>query len=383
MKKILCSIAAIAATLFLGLSLSAQEKAPYVTSLGGENWFIGIGGGLNTNYDNGKFSVKPFSIAVDANVGKWFTPSWGARVGYHGFQAHAADPTNWFSGTDKFLYHFAHVDGLWNISNAIGGYKETRFWEFVPFLQAGVVIGSTAKSTVSNIALGAGIMNKLRLGEKVNLTLEVGSVVAPEQAFRNGSGRFTFFPSATLGLMFNLGKSDFEVYRPAPIVDLPDYNGIIAKLKNEIAVTADKLTGANNTIAALKDKLAAYNLVDGKTYDYKDGKFTEAAPKTEAQPEIFYFDVSKTTLSERELARLEFYAKNTFKKDQKLLITGGADAGTGSAAINAKLSKQRAEYVKNLLVNTYGFNPANLETEAEVLGTDSPIKGRIVTIRVK
>lgn len=381
MKKILCSIAAVAATLLLGLSLSAQEKAPYVTSLGGENWFISVGGGVNATYDNEHFLFKP-GIGVDANIGKWFTPVIGLRAGYHGFNNYAADTKNWFTGADKFGYHFGHVDVLYNLSAAIGGYKETRFWEFIPFLQGGAVVGVGDKALV-NMGLGAGLMNALRLGDRVDLTLEIGAVVTSESTFRNGGGRFVFFPSASLGLSFNLGKPDFDVHRPAPIIDLPDYTGMIAALKDELSGTIQKLGAANGTIDGLRKKLAAYNLVDGKTYDYKNGVFTEAAPKTEAQPEIFYFDVSKTTLSERELARLEFYAQNTFKKDQKLLITGGADAGTGSAALNAKLSTQRAEYVKSLLVNNYGFNPANLETAAEVLGTDSPIKGRIVTVRVQ
>lgn len=382
MKKILCLFAAVAATILLGLSLSAQEKAPYVTSLGGENWFISIGGGVNACYDNNIFLIKP-GIGVDANIGKWFTPVIGLRAGYHGFTNYAADPSGWFTDVNKFGYHFGHVDVLYNLSAAIGGYNERRFWEFIPYVQGGLVVG-TGNGTVSTMGLGGGIMNALRLGEKVDLTLEIGAVISPESAFRHGHERFVIFPSASLGLSFNLGKSDFQAYRPAPIVDLPDYTGMIAALKDELATTIMKLGSANETIDNLKKKLAAYNLTDGKTYLYKNGAFTEAAPKNaEAQPEIFYFDISKTTLSERELARLEFYAKNTFKKDQQLLITGGADAGTGSAAVNERLSRQRAEYVKNLLVNTYGFNPANLETNAEVLGTDSPIKGRIVTIRVK
>jgi outer membrane protein OmpA-like peptidoglycan-associated protein len=276
------------------------------------------------------------------------------------------------------------VDVLYNLSTALGGYKESRFWEFIPFLQGGLVVG-TGNGNVSTMGLGGGLINALRLSKAVDLTLEIAAVISPESAFRHGHERFVVFPSASLGLSFNLGKSDFQVYRPAPLVDLPDYVGMIAALKDELSGTISKLGSANETIDNLKKKLATYsNLVNGKTYLFKDGAFTEAEPKTaEAQPEIFYFDISKTTLSERELARLEFYAKNTFKKDQQLLITGGADAGTGSAAVNERLSRQRAEYVKNMLVNTYGFNPANLETAAEVLGTDSPIKGRIVTIRVK
>ena len=100
-------------------------------------------------------------------------------------------------------------------------------------------------------------------------------------------------------------------------------------------------------------------------------------------PEILYFDLGKATLSGRELARLEYYAENTFKKDQKLLVTGCADLGTGTREANDRLSKQRAEYVKNILVNQFGFNADNIETKADVMPGDAPIKGRIVTIEVK
>ena len=68
--------------------------------------------------------------------------------------------------------------------------------------------------------------------------------------------------------------------------------------------------------------------------------------------------------------------------NQKLVITGGADLGTGSLETNKRLSKQRAEYVKNILVNQFGYKDANITTEADVIPSDSPIKGRIVTIEV-
>ena len=100
-------------------------------------------------------------------------------------------------------------------------------------------------------------------------------------------------------------------------------------------------------------------------------------------PEILYFDFAQTKLSERELARLEYYATHTFNPGQKLLITGGADAGTGSKEVNDRLSRQRAEYVRDILVKQFGYKAANIETVADVIPSDSPIKGRIVTIEVK
>ena len=62
-------------------------RGPYETNAFGDNWFIGAGGGINV------FMIEDYDLAIspsiDANVGKWFTPSIGMRVGYQGFQTKA------------------------------------------------------------------------------------------------------------------------------------------------------------------------------------------------------------------------------------------------------------------------------------------------------
>lgn len=39
--------------------------------------------------------------------------------------------------------------------------------------------------------------------------------------------------------------------------------------------------------------------------------------------------------------------------------------------------------MKNILVTKFGYNADNIETKADVMPGDAPIKGRIVTIEVK
>ena len=57
-------------------------RGPYLTNNFGDNWFIGVAGGVNIFGDGG---YKPgVGGALDVNVGKWFTPSVGARLGYNG-----------------------------------------------------------------------------------------------------------------------------------------------------------------------------------------------------------------------------------------------------------------------------------------------------------
>ena len=65
-------------------------RGPYETNRLSDNIFVGVAGGINlysastTLREN---SGKRLAPALDIHVGKWFTSSIGARVGYTGLQA--------------------------------------------------------------------------------------------------------------------------------------------------------------------------------------------------------------------------------------------------------------------------------------------------------
>ena len=387
-----------AVALLVCLSANAQEnsnrysdgtvqRGPYLTNTGADNWFFSIGAGANAMYDNRHFGG--YGLAVDANLGKWFTPAVAFRVGYHGLKDVAADPTGWFTGTDPFNIHYGYFDAMWNVATTLGGYKETRVWNPIFYTRGAALFTSPvgSKKIGHEFGVGGGMLNEFRLGKHVGLAIDLSAIVSREREWRN-RGRFSFFPTATAGLVFHLGKSGFVRHANAlPAIDLPD-PAVVQNLREQLAKAGSELATAKETAAELRNQLSRYsNLQDGKTYDYKGGVFTETVvEEIETQmmvPEILYFDLGKATLTGRELARLEYYAENTFKKNQKLLVTGCADLGTGTKEANERLSKQRAEYVKNVLVSQFGYNAANIETKADVMPGDAPIKGRIVTIEVK
>lgn len=379
MKKTLVTMVALAATL-LSLSVSAQEKDQVLVP-SNSRWFIGVGGGVNFVFDNLKFSSP--APAGQLYFGKWFTPAIGFRAGYSGVQAKAAAATDtWFAGDKAFFNHYAHIDALWNVRNTYG-YKEDIIWNPVLYLQAGGLLAHQDKNRCWAFGLGAGFQNLFRVSKRVSLSIDLSAVVAPERPYRNYTGgRFVIFPTATAGLVVDLGKA-FQ--RPVK-VEVPDPE-IIDKLSAKLASANDNLANVESRAAALAKKAAKLDkLQEGKLYEFTGGNLNEAQPivaAASATPEILYFELGKTKLDPRELARLEYYAQKTFKHDQKLLITGGADLGTGSLETNKRLSKQRAEYVKNILVNQFGYNAANITTDADVIPSDSPIKGRIVTIEVQ
>ena len=54
----------------------------------------------------------------------------------------------------------------------------------------------------------------------------------------------------------------------------------------------------------------------------------------------------------------------TANPDAKVVITGYADKGTGSVAINMRLSKQRAQKVADVLTSKYGIASSRITVKS-------------------
>ena len=300
-------------------------RHPYLTNGLWDNWFINVNPvGLNLFYDGGEWAT---GYALDVNVGKWVTPSVGLRAGFNGI-----------TGVDA-KYGYIHGDAMWNISNAIGGYKESRFWDFVPYAHAGLMIDRPIAG--KELAAGAGLLNVLRLSKRVDLTLDVRGTVYKRQGPAG-------FISTALGLSFNLGRTDWT--RASEYHNPVDQDKIAA---SEAAAAA--LAAANAALAADKAKLEKEN----DALEAENAKLAQAVKDAEANsglkevaPASFFFEIGKTELSAKELKHLDFYLANVLpnvKNGKATVVTGTADSNTGYAKRNEYLSKKRAEYMINLL----------------------------------
>ena len=403
--KILLGVLASASLLF-SVSANAQEngnrdengnvvRGAYETNKAFDNIFIGVAGGVNSILAQpGKpASWGNIGVAADVNFGKWWTPAVGMRLGWHGLWNNAKNgfSANNIAAGDNFGFNYVHGDFLWNISNSIGGYKETRFWNFVPYATMGVLDVSKKLNPISSpnleYAAGIGLLNLVRLSERVNLTLDVQALVGKGAAYSSNASRFLVFPSATVGVAFNLGKTNFDRHSSITPVVIPvpftteQYNALadkVAALEEENAQLKEKIAALENELAPLR------SLVDGQTYLYENGSFTAIDVKP-GSPITLYFDCGSAKLSAREKAHLEYFTENVVDADTKLLVSGYADKQTGSARRNQLLSEQRVKTVVDLLLKA-GASESNIETQAlgaEVQPFDSAAKHRVVTIEIK
>ena len=374
-------------------------RGPYETNRFGDNWFIGVGGGINILWNEG-LSADNLKIApsIDANFGKWFTPSIGMRAGYQGINAQVWSPTASVLGpkmdTDKQMYlqklgyMYVHGDFLWNISNALGGYKQTRFWDFVPYLHAGYFrsYGLDGTDFADNeIAGGAGLLHNLRLAERLDLIVDMRATVVNGRV--RGSTGVAVLPTVTMGLAVDLGWPAFV--RTSTV--LAEVETAFVDQIAALEAAALALEMANVSLQEENAALTASNGKLGKEVKALKAKAEKSAFSVteffdEMTPAVVYFNIGKTVLDDKEMQHMDFIAKNILEKvDQQtkihITVAGTADGTTGTLKRNQYLSKARGEYVMNLLTQKYGIAKERIVLHPEVIAKPgNPSLSRTVTI---
>ena len=385
-KFFLGAVALAAVSMIAAPAVNAQEdgnrdengkvvRGPYLTNRFVDNWFVGVAGGVNLLVDGG-FDVAP-ALAVDVNLGKWITPSVGVRIGYSGVKgaAWANDPT-WLGSelnADRCQYKqsynstYIHGDVMWNVSNAWGGYKETRFWNFIPYIHTGLLrFGANGRGD-HEFAMGPGLLNNLRLSNRLDLTLDLRATIVNGRI--HGGQRVAALFTPTLGLALDLGK--YNWVRAANWHNPADSDAISAA-----EASAAALAAANAALAAdkkgLQDenaKLAAKN----KALEAENAELANNQGLENVEPAAFFFEIGQTKLSAKELEHLDYFMNNVLpyvKGKKATIVTGSADKGTGTARRNQQLCEKRAEYLKNLLSQKYG-----VDTEGYVVNTNITAEG--------
>lgn len=384
MKKFAIILCALAAACF---TANAQEnnnrdangnivRGAYETNKGKDNWFVGVAGGaavfMDTQEDYGFGNITP---ALDINFGKWFTPAFGIRAGYQGLLG-AQDATKIIGSNvttkydAEFKYMYFHGDLLWNISDAISGYKETRLWNFIPYAHAGVArLNDINDESAGNkphrvnpydneAAFGAGLLNNIRLHEKVNAYIDLRWTTFSAR-FHDWyvGGRMNEF-NAFLGLSYNIGKSNWKRV------------GDNTSLK----LAEDALANAQAQILALKNAPKDTVVIVKEVMKEAEGD-TQYVPLALGIPPItLYFEINSTELNVTERQHLRFYVENILNLDpeRKFYLTGSADSGTGTQSINERLSKGRVEKVIEILKNEYGVSDDRLILKGTKITDEAP-----------
>ena len=379
----------VAVSLAVSPAANAQEnrdengkivRGPYETNRFGDNWYIGIGGGVNLLWNEGYDNVK-IGPSIDANFGKWFTPTIGMRIGYQGISSQIWSDTPSVLGptlnteNDMYLqklgYMYIHGDFMWNMSNAFGGYKEKRFWNFVPYMHAGFfrAYGIDNVDFADNeLAMGAGLLHNLRLARRLDLIIDMRATVVNGRI--HGADGVAVLPTVTAGLAVDLGWPEFT--RTADVVGAVEV--AFAEQTATLATAIEALEVANAALANSNDNLTKKNAKLTKQVQALQNRpeFDLTSFLGNMTPAYVYFNIGQTTLDKKQMEQLDFLAKNilmTADQETQVYITvmGSADGNTGTMKRNQYLSEARAKYIYDILTNKYGISSDRLIIKTEVV----------------
>ena len=388
MKKFTLFLAAAA----IAVSASAQKTA-VTASKALDNVYVGFAAGAETKATNhhtykGRTATgafRAFNPTATLIVGKNFTPVFGLRAeGVVRFNVHGSDPKEcrWVKyGTGKFVNGLdVNLLGTFNLNNLFAGYKgEPRKLEFIALYGFGWVHQFNGNHT-NGITSKAGLDIALNLGSKKQWQIFVEpSITYLMQGYGSWAGATPF--------AYNLNRANLDL-KAGIIYKFKTSNGThnfaIEQLRDQAEIDA-----LNAQINGLRGDLDAANNANAQ----KDAQIAqlkkaladcENKPKAESkvanlQPSVI-FRQGKTVIDKPQVANVELIAKYMQNNpDAKIKISGYASP-EGPAALNQKLSEQRAEVVKNMLVKKYKIAADRLTTEG--LGTTDKLFDEVEFNRV-
>ena len=338
------------ALVFLGLtsaSTYAQDtevptkKYSVATNSFWANWFVSAGFTGNTFFtsqesyvDNNPFSNKRGTLGFTAAIGKWFTPGIGLRTKFDGVWSKQVN-----TNTSHPLYNTVnlHEDVLFNLSNMLCGYNETRVWNFIPYVGVGWIRNTNTKE--DDVSYHFGLLNNFRVSKRVqlfadlNITAYDGELdgMRPDHWSEKGtfeSRNWDKRISLDLGVTYNIGKYKWE--------KTPDVDALIAMNNEQMDALNQSLKEQQDENARLREMLEVE-----KNKQITATKTSKEFVGTSAS--VFFNINSDKIASRKDLVNVKEMAEYAKNNNAKIIVTGYADSKTGSAAYNKQLSKKRAE----------------------------------------
>ena len=373
MKKVLLLIASVA---IAAQGLTAQTTVENSKTFW-DNWYIGINGGgaVKTTHTRIFKNIDP---QAGLRIGRWITPVFGfavegnARFGdrphYEGIKCNGT-----FVSASE-----VNVFGTTNFSNWFGGYNgEPRVFELIGVYGIGWQHFYGTESAREQFNYKNAMTNRLAL----DFTFNLGQNKAWQLYIEPGI-EFMLTPSGHNNPSYNINKSALQClvglnykfgnsngthnFKTARLYDQAEVDG----LNNKVNELDSKVNNLNSTVNNLNNQ----NKAKDRTIDslrnvnnqlQNDLDKCNRTPKTVSttttnlQPTVL-LKQGKSTITTDQYAPISLianYMKN--HKDAKVEIRGYASP-EGNPELNQRLSQNRANAVKNALVNKYGISADRL-----------------------
>ena len=358
MKKLFLMLFAVAFT----ASASAQTVEESKTW---DNVYIGVNGGLATK-TTGHAWMKGLNPNLGLRVGRYFTPVFGLALESNVyFSNKPGESVGTFVRTMN-----TSLLGTVNLSNWFGGYKgEPRLFEVSALygIGWGHVFGHPSEYTHDNMFTSkAAVDFAFNLGkakawqiyiEPAMIWTLAGNNLLPDKEVQYDVNESGF--QLNVGFIYKFknsnGTHNFKVAELRDQSEIDALNAKINDLRSDLNGKDEQLAAKNRQIADLQKALDDCNNKPAPVYE-------KLATVTNLQPTVL-FRQGKSVVDPAQYAPIELIAQYMKNHPEAQVEIKGYASPEGSAELNQKLSENRAEAVKKILVNKYKISADRLTTK--------------------
>jgi outer membrane protein OmpA-like peptidoglycan-associated protein len=283
---------------------------------------------------------------------KWYNPIVGSRLTFTGGELNKSNK----AANSNFV--MITTDGVINLSNWIGGYREDRVYYAKLFAGAGVSFVDINAQGGSGFAATAGLINTFRVCKQLDINLELKGILSAGHDMpayiAPVASKYGQIYSATLGIAYRFNKRDWSKAYSQEEVD-----GYLAS----IAALEAGLAEAHRNEGKLAERLAAQKAATDQALKDNEALRAELAKRKNSvvSSTALFFNLNSARLLDRAKSAMQILAETiaAAPKDQVFTLVGHADDETGSPEYNQKLSEKRAKAVYDYLVEN-GVNKDQL-----------------------
>ena len=329
-----------------------------------DNWSVGFNAGGTTPLTHSAF-YKNMRAVLGVGLDKQVTPVLGL-----GFEAMTSINTT--PSRTAFDNTNLSVLGTLNLSNLFGGYAGApRLFEVETVAGIGWLhYAVNGESDLNSMSSKLGLNFNFNLGEEKAWTLAFKPALVYDMS-ADGTDNVCFNANRaawefTAGLKYHFscsnGKHYFTIVKPYNQSEIDALNDQINNMRREADDNAAALKNANQKAADLEKALN-----DCKNQAPK--VITETVTNNKKTLEsVVTFRQGGTSVESSQtpnVERIATYLKN--HKNATVSIKGYASP-EGNVDVNARIAKQRAESVKNMLINRYKIAANRITAEGQGVG---------------
>lgn len=358
MKKIIITTA-----LALGTVVAASAQQAIETPKFGQNWSIGINGGVTTPMNHGAFfgDMRP---VIGLKVDKKLTPIFkvGAEGNFAINTSTVRGPRSKTAFDDSYVGAYSAV----NLFNLFGGYPgKTRPFDIEAQLGAGW--GHRFETLVKDYNYFG---TKVGLNFNFNLSDYVTINISPSILWDMTSSEVRRTTAAydknyanyniTAGVAYNFGGNGFTVVKPYNQAEIDELNGRINELRG--AVNAQE---AENS--ALKSANAGLNAELERLRNQPPTVVKEVKNNLESVRYVF-FKIGSSVIGADQQPNVEMIAAYLNNHPGSKVIIKGYASKDGPEELNIRLANQRANSVKDALMKRYKIPASRISAEGCGIG---------------